>query len=146
VIADLATQRSSVQVTGWDVASKSALTHEAAEPAVSAEVGSDESGISILASALGERKESVAHGVPLASDEARSRAESCMKFIARRFVSARGVAEPDVQLRAGSTARIDGLGPLFSGTYYVSGVRHRFDGDGGMRSEFMAERPGIGRP
>jgi Bacteriophage probable baseplate hub protein len=146
VLADLAPQRSSVQVTGWDVSNKSAITHEATESAVSSEVGGDTSGISILASALGSRKESVAHGVPLSSDEARTRAESCLKFIARRFVTARGVAEIDPQLRAGSVAQIEGLGPLFSGRYYVSDVRHRFDGDTGMRTEFGAERPGIGQP
>jgi hypothetical protein len=41
---------------------------------------------------------------------------------------------------------LSGLGPLFSGKYYVAGVRHLFDGATGMRTEFTAERPGLSRP
>jgi hypothetical protein len=145
-LADLARQRSSVQVCGWDVANKQPLVHEATESAISSEVGSDASGVSILSSALGSRKETLAHGVPLASDEAQLRAEAHFKSIARRFVCGRGVAETSTELRVGRYAQLDGLGPLFSGKYYVSEVRHRFDGEQGIRTEFEAERPGIGRP
>jgi len=145
-LADLAHQRSSLQVCGWDVASKESLVHEATESTISAEVGSDASGVSILTSALGSRKETVAHGVPLGSDEAQLRAEAYFKSMARRFVCGRGVAETQPDLRVGRYAQLEGLGPLFSGKYYVSEVRHRFDGDQGIRTEFEAERPGIGRP
>jgi hypothetical protein len=34
---------------------------------------------------------------------------------------------------------------LFSGKYYVSEVKHLFDGTRGMRTEFMAERAGLGK-
>ena len=36
-------------------------------------------------------------------------------------------------------------GPLFSGKYYVCEVKHLFDGEG-LRTEFVAERPGLGKP
>jgi hypothetical protein len=39
---------------------------------------------------------------------------------------------------------VTGAGPLFSGKYYVCEVRHRFDGQRGLRTEFRCERPGIG--
>ena len=68
-LSDLAGQRTSVSVSGWDVSSKSAFTHEASESAVGGEVGGDASGVSILRSALGDRKEAVVHGVPLNSQE-----------------------------------------------------------------------------
>lgn len=145
-LSDLAGQRTSVSVSGWDVASKSALTHEAGESAVSGEVGGDASGVSILKSALGDRKESVVHGVPLDSPETQARAEAYFKAMARRFVTGRGVAETDARLRVGASADLQGLGPLFSGKYYVAEVRHLFDGTQGLRTEFTAERPGIGRP
>jgi Bacteriophage probable baseplate hub protein len=145
-LSDLAGQRTSVSVSGWDVSSKSALTHEAAESVVSGEVGNDVSGVSILKSALGERKEALVHGVPINGQETQARAESYFKAIARRFVVGRGVAEPDPRLRVGASAQLEGLGPLFSGKYYVAEVRCIFDGAQGIRTEFMAERPGIGRP
>src|SRR5262245_717184 len=144
-LSDLAGQRSSISVSGWSVSSKSALTHVADETAVSGEVGGDTSGVSILKSALGERKEAVVHSVPLDGPETQACAEAYFKSMARRFVTGRGVAETDARLRVGVSAQLDGLGPLFSGKYYVVEVRHLFDGADGLRTEFIAERPGIGR-
>jgi hypothetical protein len=35
---------------------------------------------------------------------------------------------------------------LFEGKYYVTRSRHLFDTRSGFRTQFVAERPGIGRP
>jgi uncharacterized protein len=145
VLADLAMQRTAVKVSGWDVPGKQALEHEATDSAISAEVGADESGVSILQSKLGARKESLAHSVPLNSEEARYAAETFFRMSARRFLVGRGVAETKPELRAGNTVDLKGLGPLFSGKYYLTEVRHLFDGKKGIRTEFRAERPGLGR-
>jgi phage protein D len=146
VTADLAGQRSSVRVSGWDVAGKSALSEEATDDTIRNELGSDTSGASLLGSAsFGERKESLVHTVPLGQEEARARAESFFRAGARRFVRARGVAQTDARLRVGVKVDIRAAGPLFSGSYYVVEVRHTFDGARGLRTEFVAERPGIGR-
>ena len=144
-LSDLAGQRSSVIVGGWDVSSKQGLSVEATDSAISSEVGNDESGVSILKNALGERKEAIAHGVPVDQQEAQARAEACFRSIARRFVTGRGTAEPNGDLRVGAAAELAGLGPLFNGKYYVAEVRHVFDGVQGMRTEFTAERAGLGR-
>ena len=145
VLADLALQRTTVTVSGWDVGGKAALTHEATDSVVQSELNGGDSGASVLASALGQRKEMLAHTVPLSSAEARAEAEAFFKMTARRFLVGRGVVETSAQLRVGRTVELAGLGPLFSGKYYVSEVRHLFDGQGGLRTEFMAERPGLGR-
>lgn len=145
VLADLAHQRTSVTATGWDVSSKSSLQHEATDSVLGGEINGDTSGASVLNSAFGARKESIVHTVPLTSQEARAEAETFFKMSARRFVVGRGVADPDSQLRVGNYVDVQGLGPLFSGKYYVSEVRHRFDGINGLRSEFTAERPGLGQ-
>ncbi len=145
-LADLAGQRTSVTVGGWDVSGKSALSVEATDAAISGEVGGDESGVSILKAKLGDRKDAIAHGVPVNQQEAQARAESYFRGIARRFVTAQGVAEPDPPLRVGASADLTGLGALFSGKYYVASVRHIFDGATGMRTEFMAERAALSRP
>jgi uncharacterized protein len=146
VTADLAGQRTSVAVSGWDVAAKAALRHVATEAAVQQELGGDLGGASALRAALGERADAVVHAVPLAAPEAQARAEALYRLGARRFVTARGVAQSDAGLRAGATVELQGLGPLFTGRYYLAEVRHLFDTAVGLRTEFVGERVGMGRP
>jgi phage protein D len=146
VLADLAMQRTGVTVNGWDVTSKSGLQHEATDSIINGELNGGLSGASVLSSALGQRKESLVHTAPLTGQEAQAIAEAYFKLGARRFVTGHGIAETTGQLRVGSTIDLDGLGPLFNGKYYVSEVKHLFDGANGIRSEFTAERPGLGRP
>jgi phage protein D len=145
VIADLAGQRTAISVNGWDVAGKAALTHEATDQVIANELNGDISGLSILKSAFGERKESMVHTVPLNSNEAQVESETMLRMIARRFVTARGTAQANSKLRVGTYADLQGLGPLFSGKYYLTQVKHVFDGKDGFRTEFCAERPGIGQ-
>jgi phage protein D len=144
VLADLAGQRSSVTVSGWDVAAKQALAETAEEAAVSGELAGGLSAAQILAMAFGKCDEHVVHSVPLTGAEAKARADTAYKRIARRFLTARGVAETSGALRVGAKVTIDHLGDLFSGTYYVSEVTHRFDDEQGLRTEFLAERAGLG--
>lgn len=146
VLADLAMQRTSVAVNGWDVSSKAKLQFEATDSAISSELNGDTSGVSILQSAFGARKEALAHTVPLNSQEAQYEAETYFKLSARRFVVGHGEANTQATLRVGSYADLKGLGPLFNGKFYVSEVRHIFDNAKGLRTEFRAERAGIGKP
>jgi phage protein D len=144
-LADLAHQRTSVDVSGWDVGGKKAIREQADEAAVRNELGSDSSGSKILRDAFGERKESIANMVPLTADEARAQAEARYRDSARRFLVGRGLAQPNGKLRVGAWIELDGLSSLFNGKYYLAEVQHRFDGTGGFRSEFTAERPGLGK-
>jgi phage protein D len=144
VCADLAHQRSSVRATGWSPDDKRAISHDATDSAVRSELGNDESGASILRSKLAARSEVVAHTCPGNEGEARARAEAYFRQSARRFVSGEGVAAPTPRLRAGATVKLKGLGPMFEGNYYVSESRWVFD-ETGLRVDFRAERPGIGR-
>lgn len=143
VTADLATQRTAVAVSGWDVTGKQAIKFDATDSAITSEVGSDTSGVSILAG-IAARKENLAHNVPLTSTEAQAAAEAFFRIGARRFVRGMGVAEASAGLRVGQRVELKGLGPMFSGKYTVTSVRHRFDGSHGIRTEFEVERPGIG--
>ncbi len=145
VLADLAGQRTGVTASGWDVSGKSALKYEATESAISSELSGMKSGASILSSALGERKENLAHTVPLTSQDAQNSAEAFFRMSARRFLTGHGVAEANADLRVGSYVDLKGLGPLFDGKYYLSEVRHIF-GETGLTTEFTAERPGLGQP
>ena len=146
VIADLAGQRTAVAASGWDVAAKDKITFSATDTDLGSELGNDESGASILKSKFAERKESIVHGVPFTQSEARDRATSYFKMQARRFVVGHGVARTTGKLRVGTFVALSGLGPLFNGKYYLSEVRHLFDGAKGLRTELCAERAGLGRP
>jgi phage protein D len=146
VLADLANQRTALAVSGWDVKQKTAIRYEATDSALGAELGSDTSGASLVRSTFGERKETVVHTVPWNNAEAQARAEAHFRTMARSFVSARGVAQTDPGLRVGANVTLAGVGPLFEGKYYVTEVTHLFDGESGLRTEFCAERPGLGRP
>lgn len=144
VLADLAEQRTSVAVTGWDISGKSAVSESADDSTLSGEVQGDDSGASILQSALGERKETVGFSSPVDSQEARTTSESLFKQRGRKFLTGRGVAKTDSKLRVGATLTLKGLGPLFSGNYYVVESEHRFDATQGLRTSFAVERPGLG--
>jgi hypothetical protein len=144
VTADLAGQRTSLSVNGWDISNKSGITHEATAQVISGELNGDTSGISILQSAFGARKEALAHTVPLTSAEAQAEAESVLRMTARRFVVAHGRAQANAKLSVGTYVDMQGLGPLFNGKYYLCQVKHIFDGEQGFVTEFTAERSGIG--
>ncbi len=145
VTADLALQRTEVAASGWDVGAKQAVRATAGANALGAELGSDESGIAILQQSLGARPETLAHAAAASEAEARALAESALRLAARRFVRGHGTAEPQATLRVGTALQLDGLGLLFSGRYIATAVHHRFDAHHGLRTEFEAERPGIGR-
>lgn len=146
VIADLSEQRTSVTVSGWDVAAKEAIVEKAEQSAIDAELGGKTSGPSILGSAFTARHEALVHRAPLTSAEAHAQAEAQFRMRARRFVVGRGRAQANAKLRVGSFVDLEGLGKLFEGKYYLAEVRHLFDGAKGIRTEFIAERPGLGQP
>lgn len=146
VSADLAGQYTSLAVTGWDPASKSAITQEADESTISGELNGGDSGPSILKSSFGERRKIISDAAPLDSAEAQARAEALFRTSARRFVTSRGIADTNVLLRVGASVDLQQLGPLFSGQYDVIEVHHTFDATKGLRTEFVAQRPALGRP
>jgi phage protein D len=145
VAADLAHQRTAVVCGGWDVSAKTAIAAEATAGAIAAEAGAGLSGPALLQQVLGERKDTVAHCVPFDQPGARGIAEAHLRAMARRFVRGRGVADADARLHVGRRVTLSGLGPLFSGAYGVVESCHRFDTALGLRSEFVVERPWIGR-
>jgi len=145
VIADLAHQATSIDVTGWDVAGKQALDETADDSVVSGELNGGDSGPSILQSAFGERKDALSSAVPITSDEARTHAESLLKHRARRFLVGHGTAETKPELLVGATVTLAGVGPLFEGDFYLAGTEVVFDGAKGLRTELELERPGLGR-
>lgn len=146
VSADLAHQRTGLVATGWSVADKQATKHQADEAAIRAELNGAPSGSETLQNAFGARVDTLAHGLPAGDAQARVLAEASFRYLARRFVVGRGVAETQAGLRVGAKVSITGIGPLFEGDYTVTEVQVCFDPKQGLRTEFCCDRPFIGRP
>ncbi len=143
-MADLAHQRTRLAIGGWDVAAKEAIEEEVDDNAVSSELGSRVSGGRLLSEAFGDRAERIVHTVPFTGGEARAVAEARYRAIARRFLTAEGIADGDARLKVATEITLAGVGPLFDGPWYVTAVRHTFDSRNGFLSRFCCERPGLG--
>jgi len=145
VMADLARQRTALEVCGWDVAAKSAVAEKADSNAIQSELDNGESGAGILLQTFGERVERVVHQVPFSNTEAMVMAHSGFRQIARQFLTGQAILEGDGRVRVGSQLRFEGIGPLFAGAYYVNRVRNSFDATDGFRTRVHVEKPGLGR-
>jgi phage protein D len=143
VLADLAHQRTSLVVSGWDVDSKSGLFFEADETALGGELQGRGSGSKVLLNALGKRVERLVHLVPQDAKEAQVLAEARYRAMARRFITGSGLAEGDGRIQVGAKLELKGLGDLFDGDYYATETRHTFDWKHGYRTQFYVERPGL---
>lgn len=139
--ADLAGQRTSLSVGGWDPATKQAIDVRADVAALASErAGGGSAGAELLDQAFGERADRVVHTVPLGPDEAKAVAEGHFLAMARRFVSGEVVADGDARIRVGTQVELVGLGPWFSGVYDVVGTQHLFDLASGYRTHVRVER------
>jgi phage protein D len=143
VCADLANQCTSLVVGGWDVSAKENIAYEAAESAIQDELTGGQSGAGLLQSTLGERVERLVHLTPANSSEAQYLAEAHFRAKARRFITGSGFTNGDGRIHAGTKLKLEGLGDMFNGKYYVTEVRHTFDGKNGYRTYFKVERPGL---
>jgi phage protein D len=145
VTADLAMQVSSLTVSGWDVSGKQALSHQADDSTLGAELNGDLGGSKVLGQAIGTRDQQIVHRLPANSDETQALAEAEYRRGARRFLTGTGVAEGNANVRVGTKLTLSNLGTLFDGKYYVTHTRHTYDLINGYRTWFAVERPGLGQ-
>ena len=144
VVADLADQCSEQHVTGWDVAAKEAIDESADASDLCLETDHGRTAATVLDDTFGRRIETAVLTSPVSIPEARSRARGLYAERSRRFVVGSGLADGLPRLRAGRSVRLGGLGPIFDGVYHLVATRHLFTVGEGYRTEFDAERPGVG--
>jgi Bacteriophage probable baseplate hub protein len=141
VRADLAHQRTSVKVSGYDASQRDKVDEEAEGSVVQSETSGGRTGPSILEQAFGERATFRVRNVPLESGEAQAWAKAEMLRRARGFVTVAGTTAGTPDMQVGSTLKLDNIGKPFSGDgYYVTRLRHTYDLDSGHRTHFEAER------
>ncbi len=145
VLADLAHQVSELRSHGYDVAAKEDPDQTAAaEPLLEPEARGARTGASIFQQAFGQRTEHILERALSSNDEADAHAQAALRARGRAFVRCRGETHGTAEMRVGSRLRIEGVGPVFTGTYFATQVTHRYDRMRGFRTHFEAERPAVG--
>lgn len=129
-----AQQVKQVEVRGWDVKTKQALTSTA--PARTDTVALPDMDAQKLAKAFGDStyvSTDVPFGVQAEVDGA---AKSLAREVAASFASVEGVVRGNPQLSANSAITLSGLGTPFDGKYTVTSTRHRFEPAHGYLTTF----------
>lgn len=142
--ADLAHQRTSVRVSGYDAQERSVIDEQAGGEAIQGEISGGRTGPEILETAFGNRVSCRVNEVPLTSGEAAEFARAEMLRRARAFVEVCGVTSGSPDMMVGSRLKIERAGTPFNGEgYYVTQMRHTYDLQSGHRTHFNAERATI---
>jgi phage protein D len=139
--ADLAHQRTSVKVSGYDVKARDTIEAEATADAIQSEISGGRTGPSILKTAFKERTSYRVRENPLVTGEATAWAKAEMLRRCRGFVTVAGTTTGSPDMVVGSRLTLDRVGAPFNGDgYYVTRLRHTYDLASGHRTHFEAER------
>ena len=129
-----AQQASKVEVRGWDVATKQALTATAPAETRSADLPTVKP--ADLAKPFGDTVH-VSTDVPYRTQaEVDEAAKSLADELAASFAEFEGVARGNPKIRAGTAISVTGLGEPFDGKYTVTTSRHRFEPGSGYTTAF----------
>ena len=136
IVADLAHQRATFSLSAWDHVQGESLRREMQAGALGP--GSGRKGAEYL-EGFGDTVEHYASAPVTTGEEAQALIDAIGARASRRFVTAQGTAVGDPRLRVGTHLTIEGVGPRFANTYYVTATRHRFSLVDGYVTEFEAE-------
>ena len=133
-------QVTSIEVRGWDPATKKEIVGKAAAGDEGKALGPNAAGPAATQKAFGAAA-TARVDMPVASqDEADKMAKQAYAEMAMRYIRAEGLCIGEPRLRAGIVVDIQGLGTRFSGAYYVTSVEHSFAPKKGYRTAFSARR------
>ena len=145
VTADLADQTGRVRLSSWNSAEGARVDGIATSGELGP--GSGRTGAALLAQAFGgEFPEHVGHQGPMRQDEADAVARALFSQRARRFVRVDATTQGDGRLRVGTWITLDGVNPLFAGSFVVTEACHRFDMTHGYMTDLVAEGAYLRRP
>jgi len=139
--ADVAHQRTSVKVSGYDASQRERISEESGADEIQSETSGGRTGSAVLQQAFGERVSYRTRTSPIVASEALAWAKAEMLRRARSFVTVSGMTNGTADMIVGSTLSLDRVGAPFSGDgYYVTRVCHTYDLIDGFRTHFDAER------
>lgn len=136
ITADLAAQRTEFRVAGFDIVAGDTVEKKLKTKAFGP--GEGRFSAEYLAG-FHKSYEHITGAAILGETEAQGWIDAKGARTARRFVVARGVAVGNPKIRVGTHLKLEGIGPRFENTYYVTAARHAFSVTDGYRTEFEAE-------
>lgn len=130
-------QVNEVEVRGWDPARKREVVGRASRGNGAPEIGERRPGAEIAGRAWGEASIAVTHQHVQSPAEAERLAQASLDELASVFIEAEGRCDACPELAPGRQVQIEGVGPRFSGTYYVTQVIHEWSKAGGLATSFV---------
>ena len=140
--ADLAHQRSSINVSGYQIEERDLIDEQAEASSLASELEGGRSGLSVLSDAFGDYGSFRTREVPFNPETARYWAKAELLRRARQFVRIFGLTRGSPDMVVGSRVQLQRVAAPFSGGgYYVTKVLQSYDLIEGHRTKFEAERP-----
>jgi phage protein D len=133
----------SVQVRGWDAKNKTGFVGNATTGSEDAPMAGSQTASQVTSGAFNKPRQEVQVSIPVASQaEADQHAKALLNNLGMKFVTGNAVTIGVPELFAGSVVALQGLGPLFSGFYYVDSATHTV-GKSGYQTELSVKRNSI---
>jgi phage protein D len=136
-------QVNEVIVRGYDLMTRQEIVGRAGAGDEDTKMGGRQTGAQVAAQAFGRRIEEVRVETPIASQqEADQLARAIYNDRALQFVTGNGSSIGLPDLRAGRVIELQGLGPRFSGLYYITQSTHTIS-SGGHQTNFSVRRNAV---
>jgi phage protein D len=140
----VAQQVSEVTVGGWNFKEKQEVVSQARSGSEVSKMGGQTLGAGLAESAFGTKSVKGMSDRPVATQaEADRMAEAKFNQIALELISGEGVCFGRTDLKAGKVIKIEGVSEQFSGQYYLTAVRHRYQPAKGYYTQFTVKRNAI---
>lgn len=131
---------SKVEVRGYDVKNKKEFVAHAGTGDETTTMAGSKTGGQVVSGAFHKPRQLVQVSIPVASQaEADQHAKALLNNLGLNFVTgnASTIGVPDI--RSGSVVELKGLGPRFSGQYYIDTATHTMGGNG-YQTDFTVKR------
>jgi phage protein D len=137
------TRGSEIEYRGWDVNRKDGISAKARRgDEYVIPVRGQQSGFEYSTGGFQASPAAVIDEVLVDDTDAQNLAKAAYRRSLRGFISGDGASVGNPQIRAGRTIRLLGLGPKFSGVYYVVASKHHFSARG-YETTFEVRRPNL---
>ncbi len=144
ITADVAEQVSEIRLASFDP--DSGEPADATAPAAGSGPGSGKTGADILGEKFSAVTLHIGRSGPVTDAEADALARYEADRRSRAFVTARGTALGNGELRVGSWIELSGINARFANQYSVTRAVHRFDRAHGYETDFEAQSAYLGEP
>jgi hypothetical protein len=144
ITADIAEQVSEIRLASFDPGEGEPADSTA--PAAGSGPGSGKTGADVLGEKFSAVRMHSGRSGPIADSEAELLAAYEADRRARAFVTARGTAQGNAELRVGSWIELSGVNARFANQYAIVRAVHRFDRARGYETDFEAQCAYLGEP